>query len=91
MDGCFSEDFSEARTKFLGAARNAGAELWSETLAARGPDDAELGTDVAWLGPRDAAQVLVTISSTHGVEGFFGSAVQPVLMPPALAALSLSR
>ncbi len=95
MDGCFSDDYGEARTKFLDAARNAGAEPWSETLAARGPDGAELSTDVAWLGPRDAAHVLVTISATHGVEGFFGSAVQVEWLrrsraeplPPGFAAL----
>ena len=37
-----------------------------------GQDDAE----VALLGPADAASVLVTISATHGVEGFCGSGVQ---------------
>ena len=33
-------------------------------------------TDTAWLGAPDASRVLATISGTHGVEGFFGSATQ---------------
>jgi hypothetical protein len=76
MDGCFSQDYVEAREKFAAAARAAGAELTGFALDKRGPDGGKLSTDVAWLGPRDARQVLVTISGTHGVEGFFGSATQ---------------
>jgi hypothetical protein len=76
MDGCFSENYPEAREKFLGAARAAGAEMSRFVLGRPGPDGAELSTDVAWLGPRDAESVMVTISATHGVEGFFGSATQ---------------
>jgi hypothetical protein len=77
MEHSFSESYTEARAKFLSAARAAGAELETFIHAQqRGPDGGELATDVAWLGPADAAQVLVTISGTHGVEGFFGSATQ---------------
>lgn len=76
MDGCFSEDYVEAREKFTLAAREAGAKLERSVLDGRGPDGGELSTDVAWLGPPDASRVLVTISGTHGVEGFFGSATQ---------------
>ena len=45
-------------------------------LNQKGPDSASLSTDIAWLGLPDAQSVIVTISGTHGVEGFFGSAVQ---------------
>ena len=76
MDGCFSEDYVEARGKFTLAAREAGAEIASFVLDRRGPDGGELSTDVAWLGPPDANRALVTISGTHGVEGYFGSATQ---------------
>jgi len=76
MDGCFSQDYVEAREKFAAAARAAGAEVTGFALDKRGPDGGELSTDVAWLGPPDARRVLVTISGTHGVEGFFGSATQ---------------
>ena len=76
MDGCFSQDYVEAREKFTTAARAAGAEVTGFALDERGPDDGKLSTDVAWLGLPDAHRVLVTISGTHGVEGFFGSATQ---------------
>jgi hypothetical protein len=76
MDGCYSKDYSEAREKFVAAARAASAQLSSFVLEQNGPAGESLSTDVAWLGPRDARDVMVTISATHGVEGFFGSAVQ---------------
>ena len=76
MDSCFSENYHEARRKFIDAAREAGAELTPYPLGMSGPDGGELATDVACLGPSDAPKVLATISGTHGVEGFFGSAVQ---------------
>jgi len=76
MTGCFSETYGEARAKFLAAARGAGADLTHHVLNQRGPDNGELATDVAFIGPPDARAVLVTISGTHGVEGFFGSATQ---------------
>jgi hypothetical protein len=76
MDTSFSNDYGEARAKFSDAARSAGAVMSSFGLDKRGPDGIELSTDVAWLGPRTARAVMVTISATHGVEGFFGSATQ---------------
>jgi hypothetical protein len=76
MEGCFSKDYPEARAKFLAAAGAAGGELSSFANDKRGPDGGKLSTDVAWLGPRNAPQIFVAISATHGVEGFFGSATQ---------------
>ncbi len=72
----FSASYDEARTKFLAAARAAGAALDSVSHPERGRNGEDLATDVAWLGPRDAERVLVTISATHGVEGFCGSGAQ---------------
>jgi Protein of unknown function (DUF2817) len=43
---------------------------------ARGPDGADLSIDIAWFGDRSASKVFVAFSGVHGVEGFFGSAVQ---------------
>jgi hypothetical protein len=76
MIECFSQSYPEAREKFLGAARQAGAQLTQHTLNQTGPNGGALTTDVAFIGPEDASAVLVTISGTHGVEGFFGSATQ---------------
>ena len=76
MDGSFSENYSEARRKFLQAAAEAGAVCMPFRLEHPGPAGEELATDAAWLGQQDARKVLVTVSGTHGVEGFFGSATQ---------------
>lgn len=73
----FSNTYSEARDKFLAAARDAGAELNQyEHDAQRGPDGERLYLDCARIGPRDARRMLVVISGTHGIEGYSGSAAQ---------------
>src|SRR5713101_1320393 len=73
----FSADYAEARRKFRDAAQGAGARVESRVNpASRGPAGEALATDVAWLGPADAARVLVTISGTHGAEGFAGAGIQ---------------
>jgi hypothetical protein len=76
MDSCFSDSYFEARDKFKAAARDAGAAVTSFVLGNLGPVGEELTSDIAWLGAPDAPKVLATISGTHGVEGFFGSATQ---------------
>lgn len=73
----FSADYAEARGKFRDAAAKAGARLASQVNAqVKGPAGEDLATDIAWVGPADASRVLMTISATHGVEGFCGSGVQ---------------
>ncbi len=72
----FSADYFAARARFLEAAKAAGAALASHRNPAPGPDGEALTTDTAWLGPPEAERVLVTISATHGAEGFCGSGVQ---------------
>ncbi|MFJ7969380.1 M14 family metallopeptidase [Streptomyces sp. NPDC096324] len=73
----FPPDYSRARAAFLGAAEEAGARLRTFTLPGHlGPDGGELCVDTAWLGPPDPAKLLVTVSGTHGIEGFCGSACQ---------------
>lgn len=72
----FSSDYTEARRKFLEACGAAGAEIEYHRNPNRGPANEELFTDVAWIGSEDAQSVLVTISGTHGAEGFCGSGVQ---------------
>jgi Protein of unknown function (DUF2817) len=73
----FSASYASARRAFLDAAAAAGARLSSHVNpAARGPAAEELATDIAWLGPAEASRVLVTISGTHGAEGFAGAGIQ---------------
>jgi hypothetical protein len=67
----FANTYSEARAKFLAAARAAGANLIQHALPKfRGPRDQELILDVARLGPQKPESLLVLISGTHGIEGF---------------------
>ena len=72
----FAADYSEAREKFLAAARIAGAITHRYDNPAKGPRGEALSTDVARLGPDDATKLVMTISSTHGVEGYCGSGFQ---------------
>src|SRR5579863_1510513 len=76
MDGCYSKSYVEAHEKFVGAGRETGADMSRYVLDRPGPNGEELSTDVAWSGSHESNRVLVTISATHGVEGFFGSATQ---------------
>ena len=73
---CFASDYAAARTKFIAAANAAGATLRNYRNPHTGPAGEELWTDAAWLGPAQAPKILVTISATHGVEGFCGSGSQ---------------
>lgn len=72
----FSDDYGQARARFLTACAAAGAAVESHRAPASGPAGEPLFAEVAWLGPPAAERVLVTISATHGAEGFCGSAVQ---------------
>jgi hypothetical protein len=48
MDGCFSQDYVEAREKFAAAARVAGAEVTDFALDKRGPMAANF--QLMWRG-----------------------------------------
>src|SRR5690606_11704356 len=53
-------------------------------------DGNELSLDVARKGPKDARKLLVVSSGTHGVEGYFGSAVQIALLEGLLSRVNLA-
>lgn len=72
----FSASYREAHSRFLEAARAAGGTPRAEVNPAAAPDGEPLATDVLRIGPERAERVLVTISGTHGVEGYCGSGVQ---------------
>ncbi len=71
-----SPSYAAARTAFLAAARGAGATLTESAHPLLGPEGEALAVDVAELGPADAADVVLVLSATHGVEGYCGSALQ---------------
>ena len=72
----FASDYQEARGKFRTAARASDAVLRNFDHPNRGPGGEQLACDTAWYGDKKAERVVVTISATHGVEGFCGSGVQ---------------
>ncbi|MEM1110298.1 MAG: DUF2817 domain-containing protein [Pseudomonadota bacterium] len=73
----FSESYTDARTLFQQCQQAAGATLDHVQLPGHlGPDGEALFIDFAWMGPRDADVVVLTVSGTHGAEGYCGSAVQ---------------
>nr|WP_246429794.1 M14 family metallopeptidase [Prosthecomicrobium pneumaticum] len=91
----FSPDYASARTKIAALAG-----LWPSTAIRydnphEGPQGERLATEAHWFGPEAAADVLVLVSATHGVEGFCGSGAQadwlltggPARLPPDTAVL----
>lgn len=71
----FSCSYADARNRFLDAAAACGAETSAYSIAPPHAGEA-LFIDVAVVGQRDPERAVVVSSGVHGVEGFFGSAVQ---------------
>lgn len=72
----FSPDYITARIRFREAATTLGAKLESHPLELAAPNGDSLTIDVAILGSANPRHVAIVSSGLHGVEGFFGSAVQ---------------
>ena len=72
----FAPTYGDARQRFLAAAAKSGAVVTKHIHPLKGPSGEELALDVAAFGPLDAKRVFVTMSATHGGEGFLGSAAQ---------------
>ncbi|MCY4028632.1 MAG: M14 family metallopeptidase [Acidobacteria bacterium] len=72
----FSSSYAVARRRFRNAARRARAVLEGLPLPGCGPGGETLAVDVATVGAARPARAVVVSSGLHGVEGFFGSAVQ---------------
>ncbi|MBV8676351.1 MAG: DUF2817 domain-containing protein, partial [Planctomycetaceae bacterium] len=76
LSQAFSPDYLAARSRFRAAASALGLRLESYTIGAAGPSGEDLMIDVTLGGVEGASRVVVVSSGLHGVEGFFGSAVQ---------------
>lgn len=76
----FSSDYAAARQRFRQAASRLGWRLEAHPIGATGPGGDELTIDVGHSSGGDPERVLVVSSGVHGVEGFFGSAVQVALL-----------
>lgn len=71
----YHRTYHEARSAFRAAATKIGAQLEQHKVL-RGEDGDELTIDVAIFGSPNPKWTVITSSGLHGVEGFFGSAVQ---------------
>jgi hypothetical protein len=76
----FSPDYATARRRFRQAAQDAGWTREAHAVGGAGPDGTALTIEAAFTEPQPAGKVLVVSSGLHGVEGFFGSAVQLALL-----------
>jgi predicted deacylase len=85
MDGAdyFSPDYRSARARFRATAAVRDAAVEAFPIAA-GTDD--LTIDAAVLGADRPRRLVLVTSGLHGVEGFFGSAVQLALFDDVFAA-----
>ena len=80
----FSETYAEARSRFRSLAQAHKGRTESHEIGLTGRDGSLLTLDVAHFGPEKAKRRLLLSSGTHGVEGFFGSAVQLAFMDQQL-------
>src|SRR5438309_1799534 len=76
----FSPDYATARERFRAAADRLGWGRRTYPIATLGPGGEDLTIDVVESSPAHSERLLVVSSGLHGVEGFFGSAIQLALM-----------
>jgi hypothetical protein len=87
----FAHDYFAARARFRTLAEARGFRLEAHPIAAAGPGGEDLTIDVARAGDPRAKGVVVVSSGLHGVEGFFGAAVQQALLHGEDAVAALPR
>ena len=76
----FSADYFAARDRFRRASRSVDARLESCPIGTHPATSEDLTIDVAVIGPEQPTRTILVTSGLHGVEGFFGSAVQIELL-----------
>ena len=84
----FSPDYAAARARFRAAVHALGAHHEALPIGQDGPDGEPLTIDVAILGSLEPKRAVIVSSGLHGVEGFFGSAVQAALLEDVLGGWS---
>lgn len=85
----FSADYQSARARFIAAADRLGWRREAHDIGSSGPAGESLCIDTALLGNPVPENVVVVSSGLHGVEGFFGSAVQLAFLEQQAARLAL--
>ena len=76
----FSPDYATARLRFRQATNRLGWTLEPHSIGCLGQDGEDLTIDVARSQNGNPERTLIISSGVHGVEGFFGSAVQLSLL-----------
>ncbi len=76
MKALFSDDYFQARQRFLDASRKAGLTIETFSHPEYRDPRGEAAIDVVRIGAREAGHVLFVTSGLHGTEGTTGSAVQ---------------
>lgn len=76
----FSNCYETARQRFIEVLKQTGWSHEAHAIDARGPTGAELTIDVGIRRSAEPKRTVVISSGLHGVEGFFGSAVQMSLL-----------
>ncbi len=77
----FQNTYTAARDRFRHLAQTTGGTIGFVAHPDARQDGADIyGIDTAWFGPRDASNLLVMISGTHGPELLAGSAMQNLWM-----------
>ncbi len=80
VDAFFSKNYAIAREHFKQSAQNLGMSLENFPIGQFGPNGEMLSIDIAIQSGSMPNQALLISSGLHGVEGFFGSAVQLAVM-----------
>ena len=73
---CFPLDYASSRREFHEACARLGCALEAHPMNQAGPNGDDLTIDVAILPGGSPDRTLLVSSGIHGVEGFFGAAVQ---------------
>ena len=85
----FSADYPSARARFIEAADRLVWRREVHDIGISGPAGESLSIDTALLGNSAPEVVVVVSSGLHGVEGFFGSAVQLAFLEQQAARFAL--
>src|SRR5262245_16458878 len=72
----FSDNYAAARDRFCGAGQALGLRHERVPVDAATHDGRDLSIDVLFAGSERPSRMLIVTSGIHGVEGFFGSAIQ---------------
>jgi len=72
----FSDDYGAARDRFCGAAQALGLRQEKIPVDVAELDGSDLSIDVAFAGSERPTRMVIVTSGLHGVEAFFGSAIQ---------------